>query len=115
MKKLFLCGLLFTLSLSASYSHWTGTGAVADTKYGQVPTGVVLALNVDGSNVTGSVVVSNVSYTITTGTLQGSTYSLSFKTGNDLITATFTQNGAAMTGTMTSSSGKVIHVQLAQK
>ena len=115
MKKLFLCGLLFTFSLSASYSHWTGTGAVADPKYGQVASGVVLALNVSGETVTGTVSVNNVEYTITTGSLNGSTYSIAFKAGSDTITATLTQNGSTMKGTMTSLTGKLMSVQLAQK
>ena len=115
MKKLFLCGLLFTFSLSASYSHWTGSGAVADSKYGQIPTGIVLELNVSGEAVTGTVSVSNVAYTITTGSVSGSIYSIAFKAGSDTITANLTQNGSTMTGTMTSLTGKLMTVHLAQK
>jgi hypothetical protein len=115
MKKLLLSGLFFALSLSASYSHWTGSGAIADYRYGQVPTGVVLELNVNGDAVTGTVIVSNRSYTITTGTFNGSTYSLAFSAGTDKITASLTQKGATMSGTMTSASGKLMTVQLLQK
>ena len=115
MKKLLLCGLLFTLSLSASYSHWTGTAAIADPKYGQVSSGVVLELNVSGDTVTGTVSVNNVAYTITSGSVSGSTYSLAFKAGSSTVTATLTQNGATMAGSMTSQSGKLMNVLLTQK
>jgi len=114
MKKLIVVVLSLAASLTAAdYSGiWNGKGGMEDTKYGSVPMTAQLTLLQAGSSVSGSLKIGNGKIIqISSGNVSGSTITFAVGVG----TGTLTQNGAQLSGRLTSSKGKIFDVVFTQQ
>ena len=112
MKKLIIALLALVTSLAASdvSGVWNGKGGIQDVKYGSVPTLGQLTLLQAGSKVTGTFKMGNGNVMpISTGSFDGTQVVFVVTAGTGQITARLTPSANGLTGTMTSSTGKVIN------
>lgn len=113
MKKLIVVLLSMAAYLTAAdYSGiWNGKGGIEDAVYGSVPMTAQLTLLQAGSSISGSLKIGNGKIMpISSGNVSGTT--ITFAVGDG--TGKLTQNGAQLTGRLTSGQGKIFDVVFSQ-
>jgi hypothetical protein len=116
MKKLVVVLLSLASFLTAQSSSvsgiWNGKGGIEDPKYGSVPMTAQMTLQQAGSSLSGTLKIGNGKIMqLSSGAVSGNTITFAVGSG----TGSLTQNGAQLTGRLTSSTGKIFDVVFAQQ
>ena len=109
MKNSAIMMLVFAASLAAADNSgiWNGKGGIEDAKYGSVPQTAQMTLLQAGSAVSGTLKVGNgTPMPISVGTVSGNQITFVVKGG----TGRLTQNGAQLSGKLTSPAGEVFDI-----
>ena len=109
MKKSAIIMFVFAASLAAADSSgiWNGKGGIEDAKYGSVPQTAQMTLLQAGSSVSGTLQIGNGKpMPISAGTVSGNQITFVVTGG----TGRLTQNGAQLSGKLTSGTGEVFDI-----